>query len=84
MILRPSEMLKDQTARIHQQASSSGVSVQTLEKAFANIYQTMDAIDTFRSQAAKSMESTVQALETGLEKSRPYIERVRRQEGNAS
>lgn len=84
MILRTSEMLKDQTARIHQQASSSGVSVQTLEKAFANIYQTMDAIDTFRSQAAKSMESTVQALETGLEKSRPYIERVRRQEGNAS
>jgi uncharacterized protein YaaN involved in tellurite resistance len=83
MILRTSEMLKDQTARIHQQASSSGVSVQTLEKAFANIYQTMDAIDTFRSQAAKSMESTVQALETGLEKSRPYIERVRRQEGNA-
>ncbi|AMM34266.1 toxic anion resistance protein [Sinomonas atrocyanea] len=83
MILRTSEMLKDQTARIHQQASSSGVSVQTLEKAFANIYQTMDAIDTFRAQAAKSMESTVQALETGLEKSRPYIERVRRQEGNA-
>ncbi|BCT77851.1 hypothetical protein SCMU_36930 [Sinomonas cyclohexanicum] len=83
MILKTSEMLKDQTARIHQQASSSGVSVQTLEKAFANIYQTMDAIDTFRSQAAKNMESTVQALETGLEKSRPYIERVRRQEGNA-
>ncbi|GHG50768.1 protein involved in tellurite resistance [Sinomonas cellulolyticus] len=82
MILRTSEMLKDQTGRIHQQASSSGVSVQTLEKAFANIYQTMDAIDTFRSQAAKNMESTVQALETGLEKSRPYIERVRRQEGN--
>ncbi|MDQ4489180.1 toxic anion resistance protein [Sinomonas sp. ASV486] len=83
MILRTSEMLKDQTTRIHQQASSSGVSVQTLEKAFANIYQTMDAIDTFRSQAAKNMESTVQALESGLERSRPYIERVRRQEGNA-
>ncbi|GAB3272061.1 toxic anion resistance protein [Sinomonas notoginsengisoli] len=83
MIMRTSEMLKDQTGRIHQQAASSGVSVQTLEKAFANIYQTMDAIDTFRSQAAKNMESTVQALETGLERSRPYIERVRKQEGNA-
>ena len=84
MILRTSEMLKDQTGRIHQQAASSGVSVQTLEKAFANIYETMDAIDTFRSQAAKSMEGTVHALEEGLERSRPYIERVRRQEGNAS
>ncbi|MDQ4503394.1 toxic anion resistance protein [Sinomonas sp. ASV322] len=83
MILKTSEMLKDQTSRIHQQATSSGVSVETLERAFANIYQTMDAIDAFRSQAARSMESTVHALEEGLEKARPHIERVRRQEGNA-
>ena len=84
MILKTSEMLKEQTGRIHQQATSSGVSVETLERAFANLYQTMDAIDTFRSQAAKSMESTVHALETGLEKARPHIERVRRQEGGSA
>ena len=77
MILKTSEMLKDQTARIHQQASSSGVSVQTLEKAFDNVFQTMDAIDTFRSQAAKNMEGTVAALESGLQKAKPYVERVR-------
>lgn len=82
MILKTSEMLKDQTARIHQQAASSGVSVETLQKAFDNVFQTMDAIDTFRSQANKSMEGTVQALESGLEKSRPYLDRVRQQEGN--
>ncbi|MDP9905637.1 toxic anion resistance protein [Arthrobacter bambusae] len=82
MILKTSEMLKDQTARIHQQAASSGVSVETLQRAFDNVFQTMDAIDTFRSQANKSMEGTVQALETGLERARPYLERVRQQEGN--
>ena len=82
MILKTSEMLKDQTARIHQQAASSGVSVETLQKAFDNVFQTMDAIDTFRSQANKSMEGTVQALETGLERARPYLDRVRKQEGN--
>ena len=82
MILKTSEMLKDQTARIHQQAASSGVSVETLQKAFDNVFQTMDAIDTFRSQANKSMEGTVQALETGLERARPYLDRVRQQEGN--
>lgn len=82
MILKTSEMLKDQTARIHQQAASSGVSVDTLQKAFDNVFQTMDAIDTFRSQANKSMEGTVQALETGLERARPYLDRVRQQEGN--
>lgn len=82
MILKTSEMLKDQTARIHQQAATSGVSVETLQKAFDNVFQTMDAIDTFRSQANKSMEGTVHALENGLERARPYLDRVRQQEGN--
>ncbi|MEV7132602.1 toxic anion resistance protein [Arthrobacter sp. NPDC093128] len=81
MILQTSEMLRDQTGRIHQQAASSGVSVDTLQKAFDNVFQTMDAIDTFRSQANKNMEGTVQALESGLERARPYLERVRQQEG---
>lgn len=82
MILKTSEMLKDQTARIHQQASSSGVSVETLQRAFDNVFATMDAIDTFRSQAAKNMEGTVHALESGLEKAKPYLERVRQSEAN--
>ena len=77
MILKTSEMLKDQTVRIHEQASSAGVSVDTLQKAFDNVFATMDAIDTFRATAAKNMEGTVQALEAGLEKSRPYLERSR-------
>ena len=80
MILSTSEMLKDQTARIHQQASSSGVSVETLQKAFDNVFETMDAIDTFRSEAAKNMEGTVKALESGLDKARPYLERSRQSE----
>lgn len=82
MILKTSEMLKEQTGRIHQQAASSGVSVETLQRAFDNVFQTMDAIDAFRTQANKSMEGTVLALETGLERARPYLERVRQQEGN--
>lgn len=77
MILKTSEMLKDQTVRIHEQASNSGVSVETLQKAFDNVFQTMDAIDTFRATAAKNMEGTVHALEVGLEKAKPYLERSR-------
>lgn len=77
MILSTSEMLKDQTSRIHQQASSSGVSVETLQKAFDNVFATMDAIDTFRSEAAKNMESTVGALEASVLKTKPYLERAR-------
>ncbi|ROQ40947.1 uncharacterized protein YaaN involved in tellurite resistance [Frondihabitans sp. PhB188] len=81
MILQTSEMLRDQTTRIHEQAASSGVSVETLQKAFDNVFATMDSIDTFRAQAAKNMEGTVQALETGIQKARPYLERSRQSEG---
>lgn len=80
MILKTSEMLKDQTVRIHQQASSSGISVETLQKAFDNVFETMDAIDTFRASAAKNMEGTVNALESGLAKAKPYLERSRQSE----
>lgn len=77
MILQTSEMLRDQTTRIHQQATNSGVSVETLERAFDNVFQTMDAIDSFRSEAAQNMASTVTALEAGIQRSKPYLERAR-------
>ncbi|TFB98699.1 toxic anion resistance protein [Cryobacterium adonitolivorans] len=80
MILKTSEMLKDQTVRIHEQASNSGVSVETLQKAFDNVFATMDAIDTFRADAAKNMEGTVTALEVGLQKAKPYLERSKQGE----
>ncbi len=76
MILQTSEMLRDQTTRIHQQATSSGVSVETLQRAFDNVFQTMDAIDSFRSEAAKNMSSTVSALEAGIQRAKPYLERA--------
>ncbi len=81
MILQTSEMLRDQTTRIHEQASSSGVSVETLQKAFDNVFATMDSIDTFRAQAATNMAGTVAALETGIQRARPYLERSRQSEG---
>lgn len=82
MILQTSEMLRDQTTRIHEQATNSGVSVETLQKAFDNVFQTMDAIDSFRSQAAQNMSSTVTALESGIQRAKPYLERARQGEGD--
>lgn len=80
MIDMTGELLKQNTARVHQQASSSGVSVETLERAFNNIYETMDAIDTFKADANKSMEKTVEALGNQINRSRPYLERSREQQ----
>lgn len=75
------EMLKQQTARIQEQAVNSGVSVETLTKAFDDIYATMDAIDSFKVQANESMSKTIDGLTTQIERARPYLERTRALEG---
>ena len=71
-----SKMLKDNSARIHEQAASSTIPLETLSRAFQNIYDTMDAIDTFKVKALDTMKSTVNALEGEVEKSKGYIARA--------
>jgi uncharacterized protein YaaN involved in tellurite resistance len=70
-----SALLQKQTGEIHQQAAASTIPLETLKRAFQNIYQTMDAIDAFKSQALTSMKTTVDALSDEVEKSRGYIAR---------
>jgi uncharacterized protein YaaN involved in tellurite resistance len=77
MIDRTSELLKQQTEMIHEQATSSGVSVETLQHAFDNVFATMDAIDSYRAKAVDGMASTVDALESQVARSRSYLERSR-------
>jgi len=60
-----------------QQAASSTIDVQKLQAAFENVFQTMDALDTFRAQAVDSMAQTVTALEGQIERAKPYLERTR-------
>src|SRR3954451_2831957 len=81
LIESTSEQLRLQGAAINQQAESSTVDVAKLQAAFDNVFATMDALDTFRAQAVDSMAQTVQALEGQIERTKPYLERVRRSEG---
>ena len=76
MIDSTGELLKTQTAVIHQQAASSTIPIATLQRAFQNIYTTMDAIDNFKLQALDSMKTTVNVLTSEVEKSRGYIARA--------
>ena len=77
LIERTSEMLKTNSVTIQQQAASSTVSIEALQKAFANIYQTMDSIDSFKLEALNSMSQTIGTLETEVAKSRAYLDRAR-------
>jgi uncharacterized protein YaaN involved in tellurite resistance len=76
MIDSTGNLLKTQTAAIHEQAASSTIPVETLKRAFQNVYDTMDAIDAFKLKALDSMKTTVDTLSTEVEKSRGYIARA--------
>ncbi len=84
MIQRTSEMLKDNSAAIQEQAASATIGMEQLQAAFQNIYATMDSIDTFKVKALDSMAQTIGVLETEVEKSRSYLDRVRAQDARGS
>jgi len=80
MIERTSQMLKDNSVQIQQQAASATIGLPQLQAAFANIYATMDAIDTFKVQALDTMAATIGTLENEVTKSQEYLDRVQRQD----
>ena len=71
-----STLLREQTAQIHEQAASSTIPLETLQRAFQNIYDTMDEVDDFKVRALDSMKQTVNTLSAEVEKSRGYIARA--------
>jgi uncharacterized protein YaaN involved in tellurite resistance len=76
MIDSTGEMLRTQTGAIHEQAASSTIPLETLQRAFQNIYETMDQIDRFKLQALDNMKQTVTTLSSEVEKSKGYIARA--------
>jgi uncharacterized protein YaaN involved in tellurite resistance len=70
------KMLRENTAKIHEQAASSTIPLETLQRAFQNIYDTMDEVDTFKVKALESMRQTVETLSREVEKSKGYIARA--------
>lgn len=69
-------LLRDQTGKIHEMAASSTIPLETLQRAFQNIYDTMDNIDTFKVKALENMKQTVTTLTAEVEKSKGYIARA--------
>jgi len=82
MIESTGELLKTQSGEIHKQAASSTIPLETLQRAFQNIYDTMDTIDRFKVEALGNMKQTVDTLGREIEKSRGYIARAEGVEQN--
>jgi uncharacterized protein YaaN involved in tellurite resistance len=76
MIETTSQLLKDQSADVHEQAASATIDIQKLQKAFDNIYAALDEIDTYKVAALDSMQKTVDALSQEIAESQKHLERM--------
>jgi uncharacterized protein YaaN involved in tellurite resistance len=76
LIESTSELLKQQSGQVYQQAADSTVQLEKLQTAFTNIYSAMDAIDTYKVQALDSMQKTIDALTTEVDKAQSYLQRA--------
>ncbi|MGR9051895.1 MAG: toxic anion resistance protein, partial [Gammaproteobacteria bacterium] len=79
MIAGTARMLKQQAGQIQQNASSSTIELNKLKSAFADIYETMDLMADYKVKALQNMQATVDALGGEVEKSKTYLDRVRRE-----
>jgi uncharacterized protein YaaN involved in tellurite resistance len=69
-------MLARQSADVHQQAASSTIEVEKLHNAFQSIYQTLDALASFRVRSLESLQKTADALAGEVDKARSYLDRA--------
>lgn len=73
MIDSTGKLLREQTGKIHEMAASSTIPLETLQRAFQNIYDTMDTIDTFKLKALDAMKQTVDTLSGEVEIGRAHV-----------
>jgi uncharacterized protein YaaN involved in tellurite resistance len=77
LIVATSQMLKTQSSAIAEQSTSATISLESLETAFQNIYETIDALDSYKVKAVETMGQTVAALQTRLSEATEYLERAK-------
>lgn len=67
------DLMRDNTTQINRDASNAAISLLTLKKAFQNVYDTMDSIDRFKTEALETMRETVTALSQEIETAKTVI-----------
>lgn len=77
LIRSNAEMLSSQSGEIQRIAADPAVGAETLRTAFAQIYKTLDTIDTFKVQATENMAATVESLTGELQNASAYLARTR-------
>lgn len=84
MIVATSELLKTQSAEIHQQASNSMISVEKLQQAFDNVFATMEMIGEYKVKALDNLKVTVDTLSGQIQRAQKYVDQVREEDARAA
>jgi uncharacterized protein YaaN involved in tellurite resistance len=84
LIESTSKLLREQSGKVHEQAASSTVDLESLRKAFANIYATLDEMDTYKLRALDTMKQTVEALSGELATANTRLDRMREADEKAT
>jgi uncharacterized protein YaaN involved in tellurite resistance len=84
MIEGTSVLLRDQAATIEQQATSPGVDLAALQRAWDNVFAALDQIDTYKLRALEAMKVTVSQLTDQVERSQSHVERLHENEAKQS
>src|ERR1700733_2992841 len=77
MIESTSQLLKQQSVGVYEQAASATIDVDKLKAAFKNVYDAMDSVSTYKAAALTSMQQTVPALEGEVKTASAYLERTK-------
>lgn len=77
-----SMLMREQAARIHQQAGQPLIDLDRLKAAFGNIYATLDQVKTFKLDALDQMQSSIDALSQEIEKSQIHLRHLSSNEGS--
>ena len=83
MIAGTARMMKQQAADTGRQASASSVEVDKLKAAFSDIYTSMDMMAEYKVKALDNMQKTVNSLSDEVEKSKTYLDRIRKEDAAA-
>lgn len=74
--------LREQGAVIQGQAAASTIDVAALNRAFEDIYASMDAVSNYKTQALDNMKATVDALTSSVDKAKTHVDKVRAEDAS--
>ena len=81
MIESTSALLKTQTVDVEARTTGAGVDLAALQRAWDNVFATLDQIDSYKSAALDTMKVTVRELTGQVERSRAYVEHLEQADG---